>query len=395
MIEIVKINNELALKYYSYLQPSTWLDRKLSSNESFSMKNVFLLSQQELIERTELNYEEPVFYFRIANLSANYYKVDKSVFDLKNDFYFFKDLDFDVEFFVAGTRISLLKKIDNNLNNPIYIGGEKEDCLPIEEFENLIKIFPNSHEINLYRDSKITSIINNYFDQVPDKELQYNNYLKKKLPSFKSKIRKTFKEFEIAKYETLLAKLQFMLNNEIKYSEHEWQEEILQIILLLFPKYIAVFKEVEFTDIYSNKKRRLDYGLIDFMGNLDLIEIKIPSVAANIVSKRQHRDNHVPNRDLSVAIMQIEKYIYYLNKLGNRGEKELTKKYKSELPADLEIKITNPNGMIIMGRDIILDKSQLSDFEIIKRKFKNIMDIFTYDDLLRRLEVTIEQLRKI
>lgn len=52
--------------------------------------------------------------------------------------------------------------------------------------------------------------------------------------------------------------------------------------------------------------------------------------------------------------MQIEKYIYYLNKSGKNGEKSLTKKYKDKLPTDLEIKITNPNGMIIMGRDTIL-----------------------------------------
>lgn len=394
MIEIEKIETDLVLKYYSDLEPSNWLDKKLNSDESFIMKNVFSLNKNTLIERVEHDSEEPEFFFRIGKLLGNYYNIDKDVLGLKNDFYFFKDLDFDIDFFVAGTKISLLKKIDNNLKQAFYVGGEIEDSLPIEEFLNLIKIFPNTHEINLYRDSKITSIINNYFDNIPDKELQYNKYLKKKLPAFKSKLRKTFKESEIVKYETLLGKLKFMLNNEINYNEHEWQEEILQIILLLFPKYIAVFKEVGFKDIYNNKNRRLDYGLIDFMGNLDIIEIKIPS-ENNIVSKRQHRDNHVPNRDLSVAIMQIEKYIYYLNKLGIKGEKELTEKYKSELPPNLEIKIINPNGMIIMGRDIKLEKTQLSDFEIIKRKFKNIIDIFTYDDLLRRLEITIEQLKKI
>ena len=277
MIEIEKIDNDLVLKYYSDLQPSNWLDKKLNSNESFLMKNVFSLNQNALIERVEHDSEEPEFLFRIGKLSENYYKIDKDVLGLKNDFYFFKDLEFDIDFFVAGTKISLLKKIDSNLKQSFYVGGEIEDSLPIEEFLNLIKLFPNTHEINLYRDSKITSIINNYFDNIPDKELQYNKYLKKKLPTFKSKLRKTFKESEIIKYETLLGKLKFMLNNEINYNEHEWQEEILQIILLLFPKYIAVFKEVRFKDIYNNKIRRLDYGLIDFMGNLDIIEIKIPS----------------------------------------------------------------------------------------------------------------------
>nr|WP_262917177.1 Shedu immune nuclease family protein [Subsaxibacter sp. CAU 1640] len=185
-----------------------------------------------------------------------------------------------------------------------------------------------------------------------------------------------------------------MLSNEVDYSEPQWQEEILQIILLLFPKYIAVFKEVRFNDVYNNKIRRLDYGLIDFMGNLDLVEIKIP-FDKSIVSVSPYRENHIPNRDLSGTIMQIEKYIYYLNKTGRKGEKQLTEKYKKELPKNLEIKITNPNGMIIMGRDINLTKQQLSDFEIIKRKYKNIIDIFTYDDLLRRLEIMVVQLKKI
>jgi len=130
------------------------------------------------------------------------------------------------------------------------------------------------------------------------------------------------------------------------------------------------------------------------MGNLDIIEIKIP-FEKSIVSKSKYRDNHIPSRDLSGAIMQIEKYIFYLNKIGKNGEVELNKRYKSELPDDLEIKIVNPNAIIIMGRDNQLDRSQLNDFEIIKRKYKNVIDIFTYDELIRRMEILIKQLKKI
>ncbi|MCK7591320.1 DUF4263 domain-containing protein [Subsaxibacter sp. CAU 1640] len=292
------------------------------------------------------------------------------------------------------SKISLLSQIDKYFNKDVFIGGKNEDKLPIEEFENLIKIFPNTHEISLYRQAKVTSVLKNYFDNIPDKEEGYKLYLNKKVPVYQSKLRKTFKDAEILKYETILEKLKNMLSNEVDYSEPQWQEEILQIILLLFPKYIAVFKEVRFNDVYNNKIRRLDYGLIDFMGNLDLVEIKIP-FDKSIVSVSPYRENHIPNRDLSGTIMQIEKYIYYLNKTGRKGEKQLTEKYKKELPKNLEIKITNPNGMIIMGRDINLTKQQLSDFEIIKRKYKNIIDIFTYDDLLRRLEIMVVQLKKI
>lgn len=183
-------------------------------------------------------------------------------------------------------------------------------------------------------------------------------------------------------------------NSELTYSENQWQKEILQFVLLLFPKYIAVFEKVKFRDIYSQKTRELDYGLIDFQGHLDVVEIKKP-FNSSIISDGLYRDNHIPRRELSGTIMQIEKYIYYLNKGGTECETNLTKKYINELPEGMKIKIVNPTGMIIMGRDNNLSKSQLSDFEIIKRKYKNIIDIFTYDDLLRRLEMTISQLRLI
>jgi hypothetical protein len=92
--------------------------------------------------------------------------------------------------------------------------------------------------------------------------------------------------------------------------------------------------------------------------------------------------------------MQIEKYIFNLNRWGEKGEKKLTEKYRALLPDGFEIKITNPGGLIIMGRDHTLSAEQARDFEVIKRKFKNVLDIITYDDLLKRLKFTITQLQK-
>ena len=88
--------------------------------------------------------------------------------------------------------------------------------------------------------------------------------------------------------------------------------------------------------------------------------------------------------------MQIEKYIFYLNKWGKKGEEKLTSYYRDELADDFTIKITNPGAIIIMGRKNTLSSEQLQDFEVIKRKYKNVIDIITYDDLLERLESTIK-----
>lgn len=108
-----------------------------------------------------------------------------------------------------------------------------------------------------------------------------------------------------------------------------------------------------------------------------------------------YRDNYIPLRELSGTVMQIEKYIYYLNRWSIKGEKFLTEKYKDELPENFEIKITNPSGIIIMGRENKLTIDQKRDFEVVKRKYKNVIDIITYDNLIERLKFTIEQIKKI
>ena len=201
-----------------------------------------------------------------------------------------------------------------------------------------------------------------------------------------------FKEGELIKYETILQKLEDMLKSEVSYTEKQWQKEILQVILLLYPKYILAFEEVTVRDTYNNKNKRLDFLLVDSSGNVDIIEIKKPFDTC-ILTYQNYRGNFIPLRELSGTIMQIEKYIFYLNKWGKKGEDILTEKYKEELPDNFKIKITNPSGIIIMGRDNNLSSVQKEDFEVIRRKYNNIIDIITYDDLLRRLKFIVEQFK--
>lgn len=111
------------------------------------------------------------------------------------------------------------------------------------------------------------------------------------------------------------------------------------------------------------------------------------------VEEEFYRDNHIPLRELSGTVMQLEKYIYFLNRCGKRGEKLLTEKYKDQLPKDFSIHITNPKGFIIMGREEGLSPAQKHDFEVVKRKYRNVIDILSYDDLLQRLKFTIRQIK--
>lgn len=64
------------------------------------------------------------------------------------------------------------------------------------------------------------------------------------------------------------------------------------------------------------------------------------------------------------------------------------------MPSNFKINVTNPQAMLILGRDIDFFGEQEFDFEIIKRKYANIVDVMTYDDLLRRLDNIIAMIEK-
>lgn len=76
-------------------------------------------------------------------------------------------------------------------------------------------------------------------------------------------------------------------------------------------------------------------------GHIDVVEIKQPFDQC-MVTSAQYRDNYIPLRELSGTVMQIEKYLFHLNKWGKQGEDHLTETYKAELPEGFSIKITNP-----------------------------------------------------
>jgi hypothetical protein len=188
-----------------------------------------------------------------------------------------------------------------------------------------------------------------------------------------------------------------MLKAVDSYLEKDWQKKILELLLFIFPKYIAVLENVHVKDFYSKPgkvtDRYIDLMLVDANGNIDIIEVKRPFDNA-LLSRNKYRDNHTPRTELAGSVMQSEKYLFHLNKWGQAGEREIYEKRKSELPVGMELKITNPKSMILLGRDNDFTGEQRFDFEIIRRKYANMIDIMTYDDLLRRLENIIVMMKR-
>lgn len=390
MISFKKENNKLILSYSSDQPSPEWVYHEIEKSGKVSIGKAFSFTKNELKTTFDNENEFAPVEFEVATKEEEYYRFHRNLMSLECDLFIHESVDFERKFFVAERGISIFPKIDDMVENSIYIGGEEDGAIPLVVYSELLKAFPNSYELNKYASARISGVLSSYIETKEDYEAKYQSYLNKKVSKKGVNLKYRFSELEVVKYTSILEKLNEMLNDETSYSEAQWQEELLQIILLLYPKYIHVFKEAPVRDTYNNTNRNIDYLLVDSCGNTDIIEIKKPFDKC-IVTKRTYRDNFIPLRELSGTVMQVEKYIFYLNKWGRKGEDKLTKHYKEELADNFQIKITNPSGIIIMGRKNGLNKEQLQDFEVIKRKYKNVIDIITYDDLIERLESTINQ----
>lgn len=407
MIKIAQYKNKIILiNYYNEEYPQDWIGEKLENNEVVSIKKgIFNFEKEDSINidfsneeiLLQLGIDENRVYqcyaFILADIEGEYFLLRKKVFGINIGVFLSKDFNFDIDSFVAPLTISIFRKIDSLIEHDIFIGGKDVNSITISEYNDLIKNFPSYYEKRLYEENRIYTSIKEYFNPTKDIEKKYNNYLEKKVTRKGENLTKVFKESEYIKYKNILEKLELMLNDQINYSEKQWQLEILQIILLIYPKYISVLEGMR-VPLGNGKFKILDLTLLDFNGNIDIIEIKKPT-AGDILRKGKYRNNYIPTKELSGSIMQIEKYLYGLNRIGFTGEKDLYKKYKAKLPKHLNINVTSPQGMLIMGREDKLLKEQLNDYEIIKRKYKNILDIISYDDLINRLKAIIEQIKKI
>lgn len=382
-----------------------WVWNELTTNSNVKISRIFLFKIGDLLNPPAANqdFDGYEYQFQFGSLEGDYVKIPGRILDINNDLYISRDVMLKRSIFVAERNISIFDRLSQLLENsdPIVVGGIRPDAIPRDVFEELIKKFPNTYELNQYANARVHTILSQYLDGMKDARGRYENYLNKKtsLTSITKLDLDALKKLEIEKYVLIRDLIGDALKTKKDLSEGEWQQLMLSFLLLLFPKYIKVLENVTIHDYYSDPTKKtdryIDIALVDATGNLDIIEVKKP-FDDKILRKSLYRGNSIPTSELSGSIMQAEKYLFHLSKWGVKGEKALTTKYASELPFGMEIRIANPKAIIIVGRDQIggtnMTGSQLLDFEIIKRKYANMMDIITYDDLLRRLNNTIAAL---
>ncbi|EON5695022.1 Shedu immune nuclease family protein [Escherichia coli] len=406
MIDFITTNTGIVLKYVPETAGTSWVWNELKTHSTVTISKVFYFNISDLLNPPSPNQDfDSYFYeFQFGTFSGDYIVIPSYILNIQNDLYISKDINLSRSVFAAERNISIFGRLSRILNhsNPIYIGGDSAEAIPSNVFSELLSKFPNSYEVDKYADARVHTILEQYLEGMKDARGLYETYLNKIEPIRKSNLDlTTIKELEIEKYTLIRDTIENTLSTKQHWSEKDWQKLMVQFLLLLFPKYIHIIENITIHDYYSipgeKKDRYIDIGLVDSNGNLDIIEVKKP-FDDKILRRTKYRGNSIPTSELSGGIMQAEKYLFHLSKWGTKGEDNLTKKYASELPSGMSIHISNPKAIIIVGRDQIgngnMTENQKLDFEIIKRKYTNMMDIITYDDLLRRLNRTISALKK-
>lgn len=397
-IDIYKEENTLVLRYEWYNpeeKNSKWVVDKLDEDGYCIIAHIFKFESENLIEYDSKDY----FYvlFKIADLitigDKNYYQIKRQVLDVSFDLFFEEACDISVKYFFTERKLSIFKIIEEiGIGEKLVIGGSDENSISEEEYIKILRSLPNTYELELYDKSRVFTTLKNYFSVKNDKEYPFNRYLEKKLLLGESRKDAELKEIDIERYKYLLKRLKYMLDNEKGYSEADWQKEIIKIVKIIFPKYVIAVRETKILKGIAKKDKHIDILLGDVNGNVDVIEIKKP-YGIELLRKNPYRDNYIPSLALQGAIMQAEKYIFYLMKNGKAAEESLDKQTEKERTEDYHFNIINPKSIIIMGKTSGFNSGQKSDFEVIKRKYTNVLDIISYEDLIHRLEMVIEMLK--
>ena len=411
MIDFDVNRRGVIFEYQPEFTSAEWVLKELKTYHEVTLSRGFTFRDSDLVQgpsqSDEDEIDEPIFRFRFAARRGGYFRIPGRILDIANDVLIDENVTLERKLFMAERNIGIFRRIAKvkQAEGDIVIGGDREDAIPIEVFRELLDRFPNSGELDRYASARVETIIGEYLDGMRSARENYEVYLSKRKSSVSDQplAQDALLQADIDKFAYVRDTIAAWLASADSYSERDWQKMIVKVILLIFPKYVAVLENVEIADFYSapdrTKRRFIDICLVDAGGNIDVIEIKKPFDNV-ILGKSLYRDNSIPTRELTGSIMQAEKYLFHLSKWGIAGERELSRRYASDLPVPMPIRITNPKAMIILGRDCLpngrpaLTERQRFDLEVIKRKYANMMDILTYDELLRRLDNIIASLAK-
>lgn len=177
-IRFIRQNSELILILAPEgIEIQSVLD-KLEKGKNWYIRRCFSVSKKNLRKEDP---DENELYFCVGLVQAEYTHIDNEILGIEHDFYFSNDIKLDKRHFVAYRNISVLAKIDEVVDQDVYIGGNHPDgCIPIDTFELLIKKFPKTAELDYYAHARIATIVKEFFPKAELHEIKYNQFLNRR-----------------------------------------------------------------------------------------------------------------------------------------------------------------------------------------------------------------------
>lgn len=163
-------------------------------------------------------------------------------------------------------------------------------------------------------------------------------------------------------------------------SESDWGKFLRKNMFIINSRYIKCITEI---NVILGSARKMDFGLIDTQGFLDIFEIKKPET--KLLSKTKDRGNYYLHSETVKAIAQAEKYLFHAESKRAilKEDLERSRKVKSE--------IIRPKALLLIGSGKQLDsKEKRDDFRLLRESYKNIQ-IILYDELLSQLKNQISK----
>jgi hypothetical protein len=341
-VEFVADGTRLLLVYRPR-DDTVWVYDRFAKGEPLDIKGTYRLTKADLAQRRhgrnldDLDDDVVEVAFVVATAKGNYFVFKPAIVEIDVPVLVARDVTPTWKWFSAEERVSVLRMLADLRPSRIVIGGNAPDAIPVAEYERLVAQFPSTYELKRYVRSRLSNVFRELTDAKVDAEGMLHKYVGKRVTAKPQDLIQPFRQMEVTKYQFFHAKLTAMLAEAVGYTERQWQDQILDIIRLLNPKYIAAFPSVAIKDSITGRHRQVDILLVDVDGHVDVIEIKKP-FKAKIVTETTYRDNHVPHRELAGTATQVEKYLFHLNRWGTAGETTLTRRFKHQLPSGLQVR---------------------------------------------------------
>lgn len=282
-----------------------------------------------------------------------------------------------------------------NVPQVYYIGGNHAAAWPLMELVGAVKQLPQRHEISKYINAESSLRLQNFVTSKRNYPAILNETQTRRLQSATAGqspepvVESAFQGAQHA-ISTLRDVIQQHLDAD-DWIESQWQQQLEFVFPFLYPEYIASLREKELPVDHNSAKKndRPDFVMLRDTGSVDIIEIKRPSF--QIMRDSLYRGNFHWSFELEGQLAQSEKYLYNLNRWGMSGENRFTKLFSEKLGSPTKVYIRSPKALLIIGRTDQLAEEQLRDYDILRTKYQDILDIISYDELLKRMDMILKR----